>query len=63
VEQLAYDTDRGPALRGRYLLDQLGQSGGEVGRKIHKPGGAADRGYSGDNLSDCGVADRRDLII
>jgi hypothetical protein len=63
VKQLIRDTDRGPALRGRYLLDQLGQSCGEVGRKIHKPGGAADRGYSSDNLSDCGVADRRDLII
>ena len=41
----------------------VGQSCGEVARKIHKPLGAADRGYTGDNLSDCGVADRRDLII
>ena len=63
MEQLVRDIDRGPVFRGRYLLDQLGQSCGEVARKIHKPGGAADRGYSGDNLSDCGVADRRDLII
>jgi hypothetical protein len=63
VKQLIRDTDRGPALRGRYLLDQLGQSCGEVARKIHKPLGAPNRRYTGDNLSNCGVADRRDFII
>ena len=35
VEQLVRDVDRGPALGGRYLLDQLGQPCGEVSRKIH----------------------------
>jgi hypothetical protein len=63
VEQLVRDIDRGPALRGRYLLDQRGQPCGEVARKIHKTLSATDRRYSSDHLSYCGVADRRDLVI
>jgi hypothetical protein len=60
-EQLVRDVDGGPALRGRYPLDQLGQPCSEVSGKIHKCLGAADRGHSGNYFFY--IADRRDLII
>ena len=52
----------GPALVARHLLDQLGQSYGEISRKIREPLGSTKRGHSGDHLSNGGIASRRDLI-
>jgi hypothetical protein len=43
VEEVGSDIDRGPALLGRYLLDQLSQPRGEVSRKSNEPLGATNR--------------------
>ena len=62
VEQVLSDVDRGPALLGGHLLDQLGQPYGEISCKICEPLGATKRSHSGDYLSNGGIAGRRDLI-
>jgi hypothetical protein len=63
VEQVGSDVDRGPALLGGHLLDQLGQLYGEINCKICKAFSAAKRGQSGDHISNGGIADAQDLIF